>query len=52
MCPYSARSRGLQEGTEMGRIDDGHFRPDQAINGVLAGLVAITTGCDAATAAG
>lgn len=31
----------------VGRLTNGYFMPDQAINGVLGGLVAITAGCDA-----
>jgi Amt family ammonium transporter len=30
-----------------GRLQDGLFRPDRSINGLLGGLVAITAGCDA-----
>jgi len=32
-----------------GRALDGLFRPDRTINGVLAGLVAVTAGCDVLT---
>lgn len=27
-------------------LDDGHFKPDRTINGILGGLVAITAGCN------
>ena len=33
----------------LGRYMDGIYRPERCINGVLAGLVAITAGCDAVT---
>lgn len=36
----------------IGRIVDGYFSPDQSINGILGGLVAITAGCDAVTGTG
>jgi len=35
--------------TVIGRYQDGLFRPDRSINGVLGGLVAITAGCDVLT---
>ncbi len=36
--------------TVIGRIRTGHFRPEQAINGLIGGLVAVTAGADAVTA--
>jgi Amt family ammonium transporter len=33
-------------GMLIGRVIDGVFKPDKTINGVLAGLVGITAGCD------
>lgn len=30
----------------LGRLEDGIFRPDRSINGILGGLVGITAGCD------
>lgn len=34
------------------RVTDGLFKPDQSINGVLGGLVAVTAGCDVLTTQG
>ncbi|MFN3198964.1 MAG: ammonium transporter [Bradymonadia bacterium] len=30
----------------LGRFEDGHYRPDRSINGLLGGLVGITAGCN------
>lgn len=38
--------------TVIGRYQEGLFRPDRSINGVLGGLVAITAGCDVLTVHG
>ena len=42
-----AASFGGLIATIIGRIHDGIYRPERSINGVLAGLVGITAGCDA-----
>jgi Amt family ammonium transporter len=36
----------------MGRAVDGYFQPTRSINGLLAGLVGITAGCDAVNGSG
>jgi Amt family ammonium transporter len=36
-------------GLLLGRMMDGAYRPDRAINAIIGGLVAVTAGCDALT---
>lgn len=47
-----AAAIGGLTGMLIGWLMDGYFRPDRTINGIIAGLVGITAGCDVLTIGG